>query len=147
MSSGEEDGDGLAPATRIVRAGRDRSITGPFINPPVIHASTVLFENTDAMLDRRQRYVYGRRGTPTSEALESAVSEIEGAAGSVLCPSGLSAVSLALLAYVKAGDNVLMVDSVYGPVCRIHHALMWCLASRTIWRWKTTETISASAIY
>lgn len=116
MSSGEEDGDGLAPATRLVRAGRDRSITGPFINPPVIHASTVLFENTDAMLDRRQRYVYGRRGTPTSDALESAISEIEGAAGSVLCPSGLSAAALALLAYVKAGDNVLMVDSVYGPV-------------------------------
>lgn len=116
MSSAEEDDDGLRPATRLVRAGRDRSITGPFINPPVIHASTVLFDSTDAMLDRRQRYVYGRRGTPTSEALESAVSEMEDAAGAVLCPSGLSAASLALLALVKSGDSVLMVDCVYGPV-------------------------------
>mgnify|MGYP000210963043 CR=1 FL=1 len=64
----------------IVRAGRDPSITGPFINPPVIHASTVLFDSTDAMFDRSQRYTYGRRGTPTSEALESAISGIEGAA-------------------------------------------------------------------
>jgi cystathionine beta-lyase len=116
MSSADRDDNGFGPATRIVRAGRDKSITGPFVNPPVIHASTVLFESTDAMLDRRQRYVYGRRGTPTSEALESAISGLEGAAGTVLCPSGLSAASLALLALVKAGDHILVVDNVYGPV-------------------------------
>jgi cystathionine beta-lyase len=116
MSSADQDDDGLRPATRLVRAGRARDITGPFINPPVIHASTVLFDSTDAMFDRRQRYTYGRRGTPTSEALESAISGLEGAAGTVLCPSGLSAASLALLALVRAGDHVLMVDNVYGPV-------------------------------
>ncbi len=115
MSSADDD-DGLRPATRLVRAGRDKSITGPFVNPPVIHASTVLFESSDAMVDRRQRYTYGRRGTPTSEALESAISGMEGAAGTVLCPSGLAAASLALLAMVNAGENVLMVDCVYGPV-------------------------------
>lgn len=124
MSSGDHDDDGLRPATRLVRAGRDRSITGPFINPPVIHASTVLFDSTDAMLDRRQRYVYGRRGTPTSEALESAISDMEGAVGAVLCPSGLSAASLALLALVRSGDNVLMVDSVYGPVRHLADTLL-----------------------
>jgi cystathionine beta-lyase len=116
MSSTKNDGDGLRAATRIVRAGRDKSITGPFINPPVVHASTVLFDNTDAMLERRQRYVYGRRGTPTSEALESAISEMEGAAGTVLCPSGLSAVSTALLSQLRTGDHILMIDCVYGPV-------------------------------
>ena len=56
----------------LVRAGRDKNITGPFINPPVVHASTVLFDSVDDMLERRQRYIYGRRGTPTIEALESA---------------------------------------------------------------------------
>lgn len=124
MSSADEDGQELRPATRLVRAGRDKSITGPFINPPVIHASTVLFDNTDAMLDRRQRYVYGRRGTPTSDALESAISEMEVAVGTVLCPSGLSAASLALLALVRSGDNVLMVDSVYGPVRHLAETLL-----------------------
>lgn len=102
--------------TRLVRTGRDKSITGQFVNPPVVHASTVLFDSVDDLLHRRQRYAYGRRGTPTSEALEAAVTELEGAAGTVLCPSGLSAAATALLAYVNGGDHVLMVDSVYGPV-------------------------------
>jgi cystathionine beta-lyase len=106
---------GLAPETILVRAGRDRDLAGPFINPPVVHASTVLFDSVDAMLEQRQRYSYGRRGTPTSEALADAVSEIEAAAGTVICPSGLAAVSTALLASVAAGDRILMVDCVYGP--------------------------------
>ena len=115
MSSSGDD-DPLGPATKLVRAGRDPSITGPFINPPVVHASTVLFESVDDMFGLRQRYVYGRRGTPTSDALEAAIVELEGAAGSVLCPSGLSAATLAILACVKSGDTILIVDSVYGPV-------------------------------
>ncbi len=116
MASSNDDRDGLQPATRVVRVGRDKAITGPFVNPPVIHASTVLFPDTDTMLSRRQRYQYGRRGTPTSEALETAVSEIEGAAGTVVCPSGLNAVSTALLSVLSSGDQVLVVDCVYGPV-------------------------------
>jgi cystathionine beta-lyase len=116
MSSSADDETGLGQATRLVRTGRDPDITGPFVNPPVVHASTVLFENTDAMTGRRQRYVYGRRGTPTSDALEAAISEIEDAVGAVLCPSGLAASSVALLALVAAGDHVLIVDCVYGPV-------------------------------
>ena len=64
----------LKPATRLVHSGRDKSIVGPFVNPPVIHASTVLFDSVDDMLHLRQRYVYGRRGTPTSDALELAPS-------------------------------------------------------------------------
>jgi cystathionine beta-lyase len=103
------------PATRLVHIGRDKSITGSFVNPPVVHASTVLFDTVDDMIHRRQRYVYGRRGTPTSEALESAVGELEGAVGTVLCPSGLSAIATALLSCLSAGDHLLMVDCVYAP--------------------------------
>lgn len=116
MASSDENSPPRKPATRIVRAGRDKAITGPFVNPPVIHASTVLFPDTDTMLTRKQRYLYGRRGTPTSEALESAVSDMEGAAGTVLCPSGLNAVATALLSVLSAGDQVLIVDCAYGPV-------------------------------
>ena len=116
MASPADDQDGLSPATRLVRAGRSKDITGPFVNPPVVHASTVLFEDTDTMLSGRQHYVYGRRGTPTSEALESAITEMEGAAGTVLCPSGLAAASVALLSVVTAGGHVLIADCVYGPV-------------------------------
>ena len=102
--------------TRLLHAGRDKALTGPFVNPPVVHASTVLFPTVDDMEHRRQRYVYGRRGTPTSDALEAAMNELEGAEGTVLCPSGLAAASVALLSCLSAGDRVLITDSVYGPV-------------------------------
>lgn len=115
MSPRDHDLSVEKPLTRLVRSGRDGSVTGPFVNPPVIHASTVLFETADELLSNKQRYVYGRRGTPTSEALEAAMSEMEGAEGAVLCPSGLSAVSAALLSVLRSGDHLLMADNVYDP--------------------------------
>jgi cystathionine beta-lyase len=115
MSASGKDHKGLKPATRLVRVGRDKSLTGPFVNPPVIHASTVLFDSAEDMIQRRQRYVYGRRGTPTSEALETALSDLENAAGTVLCPSGLSAIATALLSCLSAGDHLLMADCAYAP--------------------------------
>jgi len=120
MAEKPEDGarPPRAPATRLTRIGRAAHITGPFVNPPVVHASTVLFESVEAMREHRQRYTYGRSGTPTSEALESAVSDIEGAAGAILSPSGLAAATTALLSCLSAGDRLLVVDNVYGPVRR-----------------------------
>lgn len=106
-----------ATATRLAHAGRDPD-GGPFVNPPVIHASTVLFDSVARMKGRTEtpaRWTYGRRGTPTSEALERAISEIEGAEGTVLTPSGASACATALMAVLAAGDHLLMIDSVYGP--------------------------------
>ncbi|WP_421723821.1 cystathionine beta-lyase [Bauldia sp.] len=116
MSSSDDRPNRFSHSTNVVRAGRDKSLTGPFVNPPIVRASTVLFPDTDTMLTRRQRYHYGRRGTPTSDALDSAISELEGAAGAVSCPSGLNAATTALLSATSAGDTVLMVDCVYGPV-------------------------------
>ncbi|MBB3929371.1 cystathionine beta-lyase [Kaistia hirudinis] len=110
-----DDAANLKPATRLIRSGRNPELTGPFVNPPVVHASTVLFEDVAAMRPGGQRYVYGRRGTPTSEALEDALADLEGAAGVVLCPSGLSAVATALMSVLSAGDHLLVADNVYGP--------------------------------
>ena len=59
----------IRPATRLVRPAASKNLTGPFVNPPVVHASTVLFDTVDDMTQRRQRYTYGRSGTPTIEAL------------------------------------------------------------------------------
>jgi cystathionine beta-lyase len=115
MSKSEEDSDSRHLATRLVRLGRDKHLTGQFVNPPVIHASTVLFDNVEDMTHNRQRYTYGRRGTPTLEALETAISVLEGATGTVLCPSGLSAVATALLSALQSGDHLLMADCVYQP--------------------------------
>ena len=123
----------LKPTTRLVRSGRDKSLTGPFVNPPVVHASTVLFESVDDMTHRRQRYVYGRRGTPTSEALEAAVSELEGAEGAALFPSGLSAAATAILSCVASGDRILIVDSVYGPVRHFADTILKRMGVETVY--------------
>jgi cystathionine beta-lyase len=102
-------------ATRLTRVGRPFNDEHRYVNPPVIRASTVLFKDLDEATRRPAKYVYGRRGTPTSRALAEAVSELEGAEGTVICPSGLSAVTTAVLAFVKSGDHVLMPDNAYEP--------------------------------
>ena len=101
--------------TRLVQAGRDPSAQHGFVNTPIYRGSTVLYPTADDLLHRRARYVYGTAGTPTTEALERAWTELTGAAGTVLTPSGLAAVSLALLSCLKSGDHLLMTDSAYRP--------------------------------
>ena len=64
---------------------------------------------------RDQKYTYGTRGTPTSDALAAAIDALEGSAGTVIVPSGLAAVVVPLLAFLSAGDHALIVDSVYLP--------------------------------
>ena len=107
----------IKPATRFVTGGRDPFSYHGFVNPPVYHASTVLYRTAQDYLAHRGRYTYGRRGTPTSDALGEALAELEGpeCAGVALLPSGLAAASAALLAALRAGDHVLVTDTVYWP--------------------------------
>ncbi|MFC4174470.1 cystathionine beta-lyase [Microvirga sp. GCM10011540] len=105
----------LGDRTRLVHAGRDPSEQHGFVNTPIYRGSTVLYPTTDDLLHRRGRYSYGTKGTPTTEALEKAWTELSGAAGTVLAPSGLAAVTVALMSCLKAGDHLLMTDSVYLP--------------------------------
>lgn len=103
--------------TRLVTSGRDTALYHGFVNPPVYHASTVLYPTAADMVAHRARYQYGRRGTPTSEALEAALRALEGpnCAGVSLLPSGAAAVSTALLSVLSSGDHLLITDSVYRP--------------------------------
>jgi cystathionine beta-lyase len=116
-TEGESQHPPVKPATRLVTGGRDPFSYHGFVNPPVYHASTVLSRTAEDYLAHRGRYTYGRRGTPTSEALAGALAELEGpdCAGVALLPSGLAAASAALLAVLAAGDHVLVTDNVYLP--------------------------------
>lgn len=107
----------LKPDTRLVTSGRDTALYHGFVNPPVYHASTVLYPSAADMIAHRAPYQYGRRGTPTSEAFEDALRDLEGeaCAGVSLLPSGAAAVSTALLSVLSAGDHLLVTDSVYRP--------------------------------
>jgi cystathionine beta-lyase len=101
--------------TKLVGAGRRPAEQFGAVNTPVYRASTILFPDTKTMLSEGQPYIYGRRGTPTTRALEEAVCAIEGGARTVLTPSGLSACTLAILAVCGSGDHLLLTDSCYGP--------------------------------
>jgi len=101
--------------TRLAHGGYNPRDYHGFVNPPVVHASTVLFPDARTMDRRAQKYTYGTRGTPTTDALAEAINELEGSAGTILVPSGLAAVTVPFLAFAKAGDHVLIVDSVYHP--------------------------------
>lgn len=103
--------------TKLCHLGHDPSTFHGFVNPPVVHASTVLFPDTRTMETHAQRYTYGTRGTPTTDALCEAIDALEGSAGTILVPSGLAAISVPFLAFLSAGDHALIVDSVYAP-CR-----------------------------
>ncbi|PLK71057.1 cystathionine beta-lyase [Rhizobium sp. TH135] len=112
--------DWLAAAgtdTKLCHVGYDPEDYHGFVNPPVVHASTVLFPNARAMETRSQPYTYGTRGTPTTDALCRAIDALEGSAGTILVPSGLAAITVPFLAFLSAGDHALIVDSVYSP-CR-----------------------------
>ncbi|VWX46893.1 Cystathionine beta-lyase MetC [Novosphingobium sp. 9U] len=111
----------LATATRLVNAGRRAEWTGAVVNPPVWRASTHLYENTAALAEGVRgnadgRFFYGRRGAPTQWALADALTSLEnGAAGTVLYPSGVAAIAGVLLTVLRPGDVLLMTDNAYDP--------------------------------
>jgi cystathionine beta-lyase len=107
------------PATVATHAGYDPSSHHGTVNPPVYHTSTVIFPTVE-LLERGESKPfegmrYGRVGTPTSKAFEDAVAALEGGYGAVVASSGLAACCTALLTWLKAGDHLLIADSVYGP--------------------------------
>lgn len=103
------------PATSLVLAGRSPFEHEGFVNTPLYRGSTILSETYDDLIHHRGRYSYGRRGTPTIDALADSLAAFEKSAGVLLTPSGLSAIGTALLAVVKSGDHILVADSVYRP--------------------------------
>ncbi len=107
----------LAPATGLVTSGRDTFAQKGFINPPIVRGSTVLYPTAEDLHAHRGEFQYGRHGTPTTKALIDALMTLEGAncAGVGLAPSGVAAISTTLLAVLKSGDHLLVIDSAYRP--------------------------------
>ncbi|MGN6159457.1 MAG: cystathionine beta-lyase [Devosia sp.] len=114
----------LKPDTVLTHAGRDPGANRGYVNTPVYRGSTIVFPTLDALEDPTPRYDYGRTGNPSSAAVEDIVTELEGAAGTLLAPSGLSAISLALMTVLKAGDELLVSDSAYQPTRRVSDGVL-----------------------
>jgi len=107
----------LEAETTLVISGRDTEAQKGFVNPPVVHGSTVLYQTADELHAHRGEFQYGRHGTPTTKALQEALMALEGpqCAGVGLAPSGLSAITTTLLAVLNAGDHLLVCDNAYRP--------------------------------
>ena len=105
----------LRSRSRLVHLGRDGEASQGFVNVPPYRGSTVVYPDVATLKSRKQRYTYGTHGTPTTDALCEAWSDLSGAAGTVLVPSGLAAIVVALMTAVEAGGHLLMTDSVYQP--------------------------------
>lgn len=112
----DDNNDGRRqPATDVVHSGRDPHAAHGFVNTPLYRGSTVLFPTVAALKAYDAPYTYGRRGTPTTKALETSIARIEGGVETILTGSGYQAVTTAILAFAKAGDHILVTDSVYQP--------------------------------
>jgi cysteine-S-conjugate beta-lyase len=122
--------ENIKPATRLSTAARKYTEHGA-VNPAVYRASTITFPDYETLQTKNQPYTYGRKGTPTSRAFEEAVADLEGGFDCKASPSGLAAVTSALLAFLKSGDHLLMVDTVYWPVRHLCDTLIKGLGIET----------------
>ncbi len=126
MSSNKHGSDKVD--TILTSAGRDPASNHGIVNPPVYHASTIIFPSVAAQEEAAKhphdKMGYGRSGTPTQRALEDTVAQLERAYRSIAVPSGLAAISGAVLGFVGAGDHILMTDSAYGPARRLCNLML-----------------------
>lgn len=116
----------IREATRIIHAGRNPKEQGWMVNPPIYQTSTIVFPTLKDLLYAERGYSnndlvepyelkYGRYGTQTNFALEKAIAEIEGGYNTFVTSSGAAAINTALVAFLKHGDHMLLVDNVYSP--------------------------------
>jgi cystathionine beta-lyase len=112
-----KSGSAAAPSveTVLTHYGRTPEDQFGFVNTPVYRGSTVLFKTLDDIEAQQQRFLYGRAGNPTTDSVETVVTALEGAHRTRLVPSGLSAITIALMSCVKSGDDILVTDSAYEP--------------------------------
>jgi cystathionine beta-lyase len=101
--------------TVLTHLGRTPDDQFGFVNTPVYRGSTVLFKTLADIEAQQQRFLYGRAGNPTTESVETVITALEGAYRTQLVPSGLAAITVALLSCVQAGDDILVSDSAYEP--------------------------------
>ncbi len=105
--------------TQVINLGRTPQRFDGLVNTPVYRGSTIVVDSFKEWEDHKQNggvyKHYGRFGAATAKSFESAINALEGGAGCMVFPSGLSACTHALMAFVAAGDHVLIADNIYGP--------------------------------
>jgi len=108
----------MSDETRLIHAGKSAGALAKTVGPPIQKGSTVLLPNAASLYDDDNYLTYGRAGLSAQACLQDALAVLEGAVGVSLYPSGIAAISGVLMALLKAGDEILVVDNVYKPVRR-----------------------------
>ncbi|MGD1877567.1 MAG: cystathionine beta-lyase [Kiloniellaceae bacterium] len=125
------------PETLLAHLGRDPASHFGTVNPPVHHASTLLFPTVESFQEAGRHRLekghssYGRTGTPTTFAFEETVAALEGGYGAVALSSGLQAIAVTLMSFATAGSHILMPDSTYFPARKICNDLLHRLGVET----------------
>jgi cysteine-S-conjugate beta-lyase len=122
-------------STRLIEGGRRKDWRRRLVNVPVERASTILFDSVEDLQRSKPalgEYRYGLQGTATHWALSEALTQLEpGAAGTILYPSGLAAITTPLLALLSPGDELLVPDNVYGPTRKFCETILRRLSIST----------------
>jgi cystathionine beta-lyase len=108
----------LKDDTRLIRSATRKPSARRPVNPPIERATTILMPTAAELFDEAPGPTYGISGLSAHQALASAIAELEGVETAFLAPTGLAAMTVPILAAVKAGDEVLVTDAVYGPTRR-----------------------------
>jgi cystathionine beta-lyase len=139
-------------ATRMSHAARNGIRSHGFVNLPVHRGSTVLVPSCEARRENAKRrfervMTYGTQGGPTHYALEDVIAEIEGGTRCTIVGTGLAAVAVPLLAFLKSGDRCLMPDSVYGPARGLAEGMMTGWGIETVFYDPTIDAAALEALW
>ena len=109
----------LSLETRLMHEGEDRRAYEGAVVPPLFQNSLFTFESWEAIDkaydDRTQHFIYSRGKNPTVSVAERKLALLAGAEKAQLFPSGMGAISAAVLHCLRAGDHVVAVKNIYGP--------------------------------
>jgi cystathionine beta-lyase len=123
MEAHETPPNGKTPgaATELAHLFDERQAQYGAVNPPVVHASLFAFPNYETWKanvtgQQKRSFTYHRSGNPTVQVLEQKIAHLEGGANCIASASGMSAITMVLMGLLAAGDHVLCIKTVYGPV-------------------------------
>src|SRR5882724_9041754 len=111
------------PQTKAIHGGEPnrRGVNGPIVTE-IIRSSTFTFSSTEEMKlwaeGKNKAYIYTLYGNPTLTVAQEKIAALEGAEGAIVTSSGMAAISSALLAALKAGDEVISTAQLYGGSSR-----------------------------
>jgi cystathionine beta-lyase/cystathionine gamma-synthase len=133
--------------TLAVHAGREQAESFAAVGTPIIQSSTFAFKDNaeleSYLAGESERHLYSRWSNPTVSAAEAKLAALEGAEGALAFSSGMAAISSTVLSYVKSGDKILALDSIYGGTYELFSRLCPRWGIEVVWA--ASEDLAAQA--